>query len=173
MKNRSFFHTPNSLRTVQLPVLIRITEKASGRKCSVRTLAGYRDFTARAIAEADTEALRVMRREMFRRAYRVGRLLSLIPGFRSGERRKRLISYLYKVIEIDLHDAENEGQKADAGWEICISRCFFSSAYTPKTCYVMSGLDAGIICGVFGGGKLAFRSRITEGCGCCRASWVE
>ena len=42
---------------VPIDTLVRITEKACGRKCRDRTLSGYRDFTAKVIAEAGTEEL--------------------------------------------------------------------------------------------------------------------
>ena len=45
----------------------------------------------------------------------------------------------------------------------------FRRFYTPAQCRVMSRVDAGIIAGICGGGKLRFTQRITEDCSCCKA----
>ena len=50
-----------------------------------------------------------------------------------------------------------------------MTRCFFSSYYSPATCALISGLDRGLLAGLSGGSQLRFCSRITEGAANCIA----
>jgi hypothetical protein len=67
----------------------------------------------------------------------------------------------YRAIGIDF--------EGDTCGGITINRCFFSQAYTPTVCQVMSALDAGLLAGLSGGSRLVFTERITEGYPWCRA----
>lgn len=64
-----------------------------------------------------------------------------------------------------------------SGWDgtcpgtVTVRRCYFSRFYAPNMCRVMSAMDRGIFAGLFGGGELTFKSRITEGLPCCRAEF--
>ncbi len=138
----------------------------SSREC----LKLYREFTVYAVKSCTEEELPAFRQRLYRRAFRIGRCLALLPGIRAQEKRKRLIELLYRNIGIKVRDTDT--QESDEGvWNIKIPHCSFSPAYTPRVCRVMSGLDAGIICGILGGGKLEFVQRITEGCPYCTAHW--
>ena len=104
-----------------------------------------------------------LRRNMYDRAFVVGRFLGRLPGRKSDAAKTRLIRWLYRNIDISI--------VGDMPGEISVPRCAFSDRYTPETCYVMSGMDAGIICGIFGGGEFGFRHRLTEGCPACKAAY--
>ncbi len=71
---------------------------------------------------------------------------------------------LYRGLGIDL-EGSPEG-------DIVVRRCSFSRHYSAEVCRLMSRLDAGVFAGLAGGGELAFRERLTEGSGCCRARFV-
>lgn len=130
----------------------------SGALCGDKALREYAFFTMDCMAHgADKEA----RRRLFREAYRVGDLIRRITGFHEQEDLEDLIFWLYSNIKIDM-DGHLPGK-------ICVSGCYFSQFYSPEQCAVMSSLDSGIIAGIFGGGRLIFTERITEGCGACRA----
>lgn len=229
---------PDWLVRLELRILMRLTAAACGQrppalwgKSAAESLAAYRAFTVRAVSSQGNE-IRAFREAMYRKAWRIGRLLALLPGLHDRERKKRLVILLYRNIDIEIEaggsgscmsqneeckgggcvnernaasvNSAGESSAADGAvekvnhgdegvtsgsivasvnsadessiaaqreneWRIRIPHCSFSGAYTPRTCYVMSGLDAGIICGIFGGGKLAFEERLTEGCPACSA----
>ena len=75
---------------------------------------------------------------------------------------------LYDVLDIDFHGSDS----GSGSGEITISRCYFSSFYTPEVCRVMSAMDRGLLAGLAGGGELVFIERITEGRPCCRARFT-
>ncbi len=170
---------PEAIRKLELGVLMHMTAVSCGRKApsmhgmdSRDCLKCYRRFTVDAVNACDEEALPSFRENMYRRAFMTGRCLSLLPGLRERENRKRLIVMLYRNIGIELTNAE-DGDSEKNDWRIRIPHCSFGTAYTPRTCRVMSGMDAGIICGILGGGKLEFAERITEGCPCCTAVYQK
>lgn len=170
---------PEGIRKLELCVLLHLTAVSCGRKTpsmqgmdSRELLKYYRDFTVDAVKACDGKALRSFRENMYRRAFMTGRCLSLLPGLQAWENRKRLIVMLYRNIGIEVTDAEG-GDSEKAVWPIRIPHCSFSQAYSPAICHVMSGMDAGIICGILGGGKLEFVQRITEGCPCCTALYQK
>ena len=72
---------------------------------------------------------------------------------------------LYGMLGIDMR---HSGQG-----KITISRCFFSTIYTPDVCRVISALDSGLACGLSGGKNLVFSQRITDGRSCCEAMLQE
>ena len=153
----------------------------------------YQTFTAEILARSGREELLAYRKAMYPKAFRTGRMLALLPGLRQDAAKKRLIRLLYRNIGIILEDQslsspgtnsrsrlrgvklsgpDYEKQADQEVWNIHIPRCSFSRCYTPRTCYVMSGFDAGIICGIFGGGSLRFSRRITEGHPSCKAAYT-
>ncbi len=75
---------------------------------------------------------------------------------------------LYDILDIDF-DGSDSGSGSG---EITISRCYFSSFYSPEVCQVMSAMDRGLLAGLAGGGELVFIERITEGQPCCRARFT-
>ena len=72
-----------------------------------------------------------------------------------------LVSRSYAIIGIDV-----EGSVPGA---LTFRKCYFSERYTPALCAFMSAFDDGFVSGLCGGGKLAFDTRITEGCPNCEA----
>ncbi len=170
-------NTPEVIRRMELGILMRLTAASFGCKPpsmrkmdSKKRLETYRRFTAEIIGRCSKKALPFFRKNMYRRAFCIGRCLSLLPGLGTWGNKKRLIVVLYRNIGIEVRDgADGTDGRNNGLWHICIPHCSFSLAYSPQTCYVMSGLDAGIICGIFGGGSLQFTQRITEGCPYCGA----
>ena len=72
--------------------------------------------------------------------------------------------FLYKILGIDFKGTEKGA--------LTISKCVFSQHYSPSTCRVISSLDAGMIAGLSGGGRLTFSERITEGSTSCNAQFI-
>ncbi len=170
---------PEAAKRFEIKVLMRLTAASFGIKGismggmdSGECLKAFRHFTVDAVKGQSGETLSSFRRKMYRRAFMVGRCFSILPGLRKDGNRKRLIVMLYRNIGIMLRSAEGKNDGIDI-WRINIPHCSFSSDYTPEVCRVMSGLDAGIICGIFGGGKLKFIHRITEGCSYCSAVYKK
>ncbi len=170
---------PEVIMRLELSVLFRMTAASCGCKApsmhgmdSGERLKLFRRFTLDAVKTCRKEALPSLRKEMYRRAFRIGRCLSFLPGLGDWKNRKRLIAVLYRNIGIQVRNAGDESRKKGT-WHIGIPYCSFSSEYTPGICYVMSGMDAGIICGLLGGGKLVFTQRITEGCPYCTAFYQK
>lgn len=159
---------PDKLAAFEIKALMRMTasvmkEEApslkglSGKSC----LQAYQLYTKRCLENRSGAELPALRKAMYTKAYAVGRLLGKLPGISNDAARTRLIKQLYLNIEIRI--------EGDLPGEICIPRCSFSHFYTPRMCAVMSGMDAGIICGICGGGKLTFSRRLTEGFPACKA----
>jgi hypothetical protein len=69
---------------------------------------------------------------------------------------------VYRLLDIDFTGTQDG--------RVIISRCSFSSAYSPAVCRVMSALDAGLLAGLSGGDRLRFTARITEGAPACLAT---
>ena len=53
--------------------------------------------------------------------------------------------------------------------DVTIRRCSFSDVYSARVCRLVGALDAGLLAGLSGGGRLEFSRRITEGAPCCLA----
>lgn len=101
---------------------------------------------------------------MYRCSFDLGKRLRLITGLVETEDLKQLVFFLYKNIGIEM--------SGNCPGTIGVSTCFFSDYYDPEQCRLISAMDAGIICGILGGGKFGFSQRITEGCTCCRAKMI-
>lgn len=99
--------------------------------------------------------------EMYREALRLGRLVRRLTFFLSDQGHARLVFALYRGIGITM-----QGQLPG---EVQVSRCCFSSYYTPEMCRLIAAMDDGVVSGIMGGRKLRFSQRITEGCACCKA----
>lgn len=182
--------TPVLLKKFEIHVLMQLTASACREKApslkgldASESLAAYRAFTVRALTGKSREELLVCRRSLYRRSFRIGRFLGALPGLNGKNSKKRLITLLYKNIDITIRfvdstigfeDEKNEKDRtadchAAAPSCITIPHCCFSALYTPQICHIMSGLDAGIICGILGADTLHFSRRLTEGCPDCRA----
>ena len=105
--------------------------------------------------------IRRYRRQVFRSSYRLGHLLRLVTGLRDQEDLQRLLFLLYNNIGITL--------EGSAPGRICVPECYFSKIYSARQCRFMSAMDWGIMAGLYGGGRLKFEKRLTEGCRCCEA----
>ncbi len=98
---------------------------------------------------------------LYRNAYHLGQGLRGELGVSSARDAMRLARLVYNIVEIDFKGSEQG--------EVVINRCFFSSFYSPKVCGIISSIDAGMLSGLTGGGRLNFQQRLTEGAGCCLA----
>ena len=160
-------HTPEWVRSLEIQILSDLTARAFQvpdrtlwNKPAELALRQYAAFTVSCMEEreADPDAL-------FREAYAVGSRLRLLTGFSGKQDAERLVFYLYRNINITM--------VGNLPGEITVPDCCFARFYTPRQCAVMSAVDAGIIAGICGGGRLRFSQRITEGCGMCRADFIE
>lgn len=160
-------HTPEWVRSLEIQILADLTARAFQvprrtlwNKPAALALRQYADFTVLCMdtQEIDPDAL-------YRAAFELGRRLRLLTGLYRKQDAERLVFYLYRNIDITM--------AGELPGEITVPDCFFARFYTPRQCAVMSAVDAGIIAGICGGGRLRFSQRITEGCGLCRASFIE
>ena len=171
--SRLLTHTPPIVKRQALVQLFRATAAAfqadmprlsglSQEQC----LLAYARFTANQADEALRQGgdLSELQERLYRNAYRLGRTPGWLLRVRSVDDVMALGRFLYDILDIDF-----EGSRSG---EITISRCYFSSFYSPEVCRVMSAMDRGLLAGLAGGGDLAFSQRITEGHACCRARFT-
>ena len=162
-------HVPQSVRKRRLDRLLQETAAAFGTPApaTARLDAGEclelfarftREHAEAVLRRGDTSDTHV---RLFENARRMG--TQLRSEFKVGSLRDmmRLASLVYKLIGIDFR-GEPDGN-------ITIGRCYFSSCYSGDVCRLISSLDAGLLAGLVGGGRLVFSERITEGGCCCRA----
>jgi hypothetical protein len=127
----------------------------------------YASFTATSAeaALADQEDLDALSRRLWDAANVLGRSVRRGFGVRTREDALRAARVVYRMIGIDL--------RADPHGDVVVDRCSFAAWYSPQVCGAMSSLDAGMIAGLTGGGRLTFTERITEGSPQClaRISW--
>jgi hypothetical protein len=163
-------HVPAVVRRAALRALFATTADAFG--CPVPPLAGLdadellrryalftRDQAERAIRDGQDLPALMVRLEQGARALGA----RLRAGLRLGTTEEALAAarVVYRLLDIDL--------RATAEGEITIRSCSFSSVYRPEVCQLVGALDAGLLAGLTGGGRLAFSQRITEGAPSCRA----
>lgn len=159
--------TPGWVKSAEIQILLNATAaafKQPGRMVfslsEEKALEAYADFTTKCIPESAAD-----RKRVYQKAYDLGRKIRKITGFSEAADRERLIRYLYSNIGIEV--------TGNLPGEITIPSCYFSRVYSPEQCRTMSLMDWGIIAGIYGGGKLVFTERITQGCGRCRAHLTE
>lgn len=155
-------YMPGPVRKALLARLFADTAAAFGRPApplrglSVdQTLIAFRDFTAHPPVD------RGAYERLFRMAHHYGTWLRWACGVASTEDAMTIAQAVYRVMGIEF--------RGGADGEITISRCFFSNAYSPEICKLMSALDTGLLAGLSHGGLLAFSQRITEGHPSCLA----
>ena len=160
-------HTPAWIAALEIQILLCATARAFGRKGQAvrlrdpgRALSSYAAFTRKCLQESPARP-----KEIYREAWRLGNTLRRLTGFTRAEDLQRLVFYLYRNIGIDM--------AGDLPGEIRVSRCFFSRFYTPGDCARMSWMDAGVIAGICGSGRLVFTERLTNGCSRCRACFTQ
>lgn len=158
---------PSALfRVMQLQILCNLTARAfdvPGRRIWYlpypQALGEYGAFTVQCMTRHRPSPER-----LYREAHAVGRRIRRITGLRDRADLERLVIFLYRNLQIDM--------SGSITGEITVSSCYFSKIYTPQQCQWMSNVDAGIIAGLCGGGRLTFTGRLTEGCGACRACFT-
>ncbi|HQI49223.1 MAG TPA: hypothetical protein PLN61_11245, partial [bacterium] len=130
-------------------------------------LEAYARFTLKAAADAakGNEDGQALQERLFAGAQSYGALWRRRFRVTTREEAMRAARVLYRAIGIEF--------RGSAEGAIEISRCFFSCYYTPEVCRLISALDAGVLAGLSGGGRLVFTRRITEGANCCqgRMEW--
>lgn len=158
---------PEWTHRLLLQILMDTTAKGFGvRPVRVLGSSAQDGLTAYALFTKECmEKHRVPAKRLYRVSYRLGARLRRITGFTAVSDCRSLVFFLYRHIGITMTGC--------LPGEICMSRCFFSSVYSPTQCRYISAMDHGIIAGICGGGTLNFQRRITEGCGCCSACFTE
>lgn len=173
LMNYVFAHAPAAVRKRGLEILLRITAEAFRSPVPVTTglsfdesLLEFGRFTRREsekLMASGTDMDRVSDR-LFRGGESLGNHIRRAVRVRSTEQAASAMNALYGAIGIEAAPAEPSG--------ITVSRCFFSATYAAETCSVISALDDGVFSGLSGGGRLLFRSRITEGAPCCQCDII-
>lgn len=133
-------------------------------------LLAYARFTAERADEAlrQGDDLPGVQARLYENAYRLGRLPGRLLRVQGVGDTMMLGRSLYDILDIDFHGSDS----GSGSGEITISRCYFSSFYSPEACQIMSAMDRGLLAGLAGGGELIFTQRITEGYPCCRARFT-
>lgn len=154
-------------RKIELQLLMNLTARALNKPAqriwtlpNEKALQVYAEYTCGHLGGNPDEALW---QRINDKAYRMGKRLRKIFHLRDTADIARFIFLLYRNIGIQM--------EGNIPGKICVTKCYFSSHYTPAICQVASALDDGIIKGLAGGGKLQFQQRITEGCKCCLATF--
>jgi hypothetical protein len=169
-------HVPARMSRTAIDRLFEATASAFGRsredadRLDRRALlARYIAFTAACADEtlkhdADVGAVSC---RLWRNAFVLGRLLRRGLGIRTRDAGVRAARVVYGIIGIDF--------QGDRSGTVAVDCCPFAVAYSPRTCRLMSSLDAGLIAGLTDGGRLEFSERITEGRPRClaRITWTE
>jgi hypothetical protein len=174
-------HTPALVKRQALLLLFRATAAAfqvdmprlwglSREQC----LLAYARFTANQVEEALRQGgdLSALQERLYRNAYRLGRTPGWLLRVHSVDDVMALGRSLYDVLDSDFHGSDGGSDSGRGSGEITISRCYFSSFYSPEGCQLMSAMDRGLLAGLAGGGELVFMERITEGRPCCRARFT-
>jgi hypothetical protein len=163
-------HVPAPARRAALRELFAVTADAFGRPAPAlagldeeELLRGYARFTADQ-AEAAIRAgrdLPALQRRLEAGARALGARLRArlrLDTTRDAMAAARLV---YRLLRIDF--------AGTADGEVTIRRCYFSQVYSAQVCRLVGALDAGLLAGLSGGGRLEFSQRITEGAPCCLA----
>lgn len=173
MMLRLLANMPPIVKRQALVQLFRST--AAAFQCDMVRLSGLsrdqclREY-ARFTADRAEQALRSggdlseLRERLYRNAYRLGRMPGWLLGIRSVDDVMALGRLLYGILDIEFYGS--------GSGEITISRCYFSSYYSPEICRVMFAMDRGLLAGLAGAGDLVFIQRITEGQPCCRGHFT-
>ena len=113
-----------------------------------------------------------LQERLYWNAYRLGRTPGWLLRVQGVDDVMALGRSLYDILDIDFYGSVSDSVSGSDSGEITISRCYFSSFYSPEACQVMSAMDRGLLAGLAGGGELMFSQRITEGHPCCRARFT-
>jgi hypothetical protein len=123
----------------------------------------YARFTAQQAVEAlrSGRDLDPLRERVYRGAQGMGAGLRRQLGVGTMPEVMAAARVAYRALDIDFVGSPDGA--------IVVSRCFFSRHYSPEVCSLISALDAGLLAGLSGGGRLEFSQRLTEGADCCCA----
>lgn len=130
---------------------LRMPRKNLLHKSSAQSLDIFATYTAEHLATYNQE----QQQELHARAYNLGKRLRKCLISRNNEALTSLTFLLYRNIGISM-----EGSFPG---KVIVSKCHFCHYYSPQICSIASLMDSGVICGLFGGGKLEFTERLTEG----------
>jgi hypothetical protein len=159
---------PPPLRKRGLRTLFRVTASAFDAGIPAidgdsfdESLAEYARFTREEALKLSAPGGRSerVREELFRGGRELGERIRRMCMIRADTEAVSAMEILYGAIGITADSRQ--------GPPITVRSCYFSGAYSPEVCAVMSALDAGIFAGLSRGGKLSFRGRITDGSACC------
>lgn len=104
-------------------------------------------------------------KKLFVNARRIGSKARKILRPRTMTELMEAARVLYAAIGIDF--------RGDPQGQIVVRACSFSRGFTPEACRIMSSMDAGVLSGLAGDGKLEFSARLTEGAEACRARFSD
>lgn len=156
-------HNPDWIRRLEVQILLNLASHSFGRRRlwvwhmpAPKALSVYAAYTLECMARTEADPGR-----LYAHAFLLGKRLRGITGLSEQQDIQRLIFYLYRNIHVSMGGA--------LPGEITVPRCYFKGFYTPEQCRLMSNVDAGIIAGLSGGGRLYFTERLTEGAGQCKA----
>jgi hypothetical protein len=163
---------PAALKRRELQKLFRVT--ASAFDCALPALVGlsFGECLSEFARFTRSEAVKLYapggdiegaRERLFHGGRTLGERIRGICRIATGDQAVSAMRILYRAIGID---ARFEGSV------MTVSRCYFSSGYSPDTCSVLSALDDGIFTGLSGGERLRFIRRLTDGSACCRADII-
>jgi hypothetical protein len=163
-------HVPARIRRAAVRALFEATADAFGcqtpplDRCSDDELRRrYARFT-RTQAELALDGgddPRAVEARLERNARRLGAQLRVQLRLTTAGEAMDAARVIYGMLGIDF--------RGTADGDIAIPRCFFSDHYTARVCRLIGALDAGLLAGLSGGGRLEFTQRITEGAPCCLA----
>ncbi|MCD8341452.1 MAG: hypothetical protein LUC87_04755 [Clostridiales bacterium] len=172
--NRLIYHALSSRPGARLELRILLHQtarafgvdppKAAGRSAP-KLLKAYAQLTSeeamRALEHGDD--LEALHQKLYQMACALGKHLRRWLRPKDKEDCLAVIILLYRNIGIQIEE--------EVPGTFCVRKCYFSAFYTPEVCAVISAIDQGIFAGVYQGGTLAFRERITEGHNVCRADF--
>jgi hypothetical protein len=167
-------YLPAFIRKKELKNLFQLTASAFGSDAPSLVGLSYDDCLDKFALSTESsvhqlgnqdERIFIIQERLFQRAYEYGTLWRKRFGITTMNEAMKAGKILYRAIGIDFRGTEQG--------VIEIGKCFFSKYYSPATCKLISSLDAGILAGLTGGGKLTFSQRITEGSASCKAYFYE
>jgi hypothetical protein len=165
----SSIYIPQFIRKRKLSLLFQSTSAAFGVKAPSLEGRSYDDCVklyAQFTSEQAEKAFRngndaEIRPRLFQNARNLGQQLKTDLKINNLEEVMQASSIIYRIIKIDF--------RGDSNGNIIIKRCYFSDYYSGNVCRFVSALDEGLLAGLYGGGRLNFSQRITEGNACCKA----
>lgn len=113
----------------------------------------------------EEKKVKIVKQVLREKAYHLGIMLRKILKMSDPKDISCLVRLLYRNIGIEL-DGCLPGK-------IEINCCYFKNFYQPEVCNLISSIDCGIIAGLYGGGRLEFKHRLTEGYRSCQAYFYD